>query len=91
MISVFHSVYAELLDRPQKRLSVVLIPFDFFVPIRNSHPTSSSSSSYEEEEEAMEEEEDFFKKTSPPLSVIYEESSDIWVNVSTHVLYSLII
>nr|XP_022310084.1 dipeptidyl peptidase 9-like [Crassostrea virginica] len=80
-------VYAELLDRPQKRLSVVLIPFDFFVPIRNSHPTSSSSSSYEEEE-AMEEEEDFFKKTSPPLSVIYEESSDIWVN--THdILYFL--
>lgn len=64
----YFSMYAELLDRQQKRMSLVLIPVDFFVPIRQFS------------DEDMEE--DVFGRNIPPLSVLYEESSEIWVNVS---------
>lgn len=59
-------MYAELLDRQQKRMSLVLIPVDFFVPVRQFS------------DEDMEE--DVFGRNIPPLSVLYEESSEIWVN-----------
>lgn len=61
-------MYAELLDRQQKRMSLVLIPVDFFVPVRQFS------------DEDMEE--DVFGRNIPPLSVLYEESCEIWVNVS---------
>lgn len=64
----YFSMYAELLDRQQKRMSLVLIPVDFFVPVRQFS------------DEDMEE--DVFGRNIPPLSVLYEESSEIWVNVS---------
>ncbi|XP_056002526.1 dipeptidyl peptidase 9-like isoform X2 [Ostrea edulis] len=59
-------VYAELLDRQQKHLSLVLIPVDFFVPVR----------SFADEEMNV----DLVRGSVPSLSVIYEERSDIWVN-----------
>ncbi|XP_062605646.1 dipeptidyl peptidase 9-like [Saccostrea cucullata] len=59
-------VYAELLDREQKHLSVVLIPVDFFVPVQ----------SFGDEDMNV----DSIRKAFPSLSVIYEENSDIWVN-----------
>lgn len=61
-------MYAELLDRQQKRMSLVLLPVDFFVLVRQFS------------DEDMEE--DVFGRNIPPLSVLYEESSEIWVNVS---------
>lgn len=64
----YFSMYAELLDRQQKRMSLVLIPVDFFVPVRQFS------------DEDMEE--DVFGRNIPPLSVLYEESCEIWVNVS---------
>uniref|UniRef100_K1RE36 Dipeptidyl peptidase 8 n=2 Tax=Magallana gigas TaxID=29159 RepID=K1RE36_MAGGI len=59
-------VYAELLDRQQKRMSLVLIPVDFFVPVRQFSDDDM--------------EEDVFGRNIPPLTVLYEESSEIWVN-----------
>lgn len=64
----YFSVYAELLDRQQKRMSLVLIPVDFFVPVRQFSDDDM--------------EEDVFGRNIPPLTVLYEESSEIWVNVS---------
>lgn len=67
-LEFYFSVYAELLDRQQKRMSLVLIPVDFFVPVRQFFDDDM--------------EEDVFGRNIPPLTVLYEESSEIWVNVS---------
>lgn len=62
-----HSAWAILLDRPQTRLQIVLIPPTLFVApykdVSEHHRLSDSAS-----------------ECVTPL-VIYEETTDIWINV----------
>ncbi|XP_063439501.1 dipeptidyl peptidase 9-like isoform X1 [Mytilus trossulus] len=60
-------VYAQLMNRPQMRLSLILIPMECFIPV--AMDTDVEMSDYD------------YNMNYPPLQVIYEDFSDVWVNV----------
>lgn len=60
-------VYAQLMNRSQMRLSLILIPMECFIPV--AMDTDVEMSEYE------------YSTNYPPLQVIYEDFSEIWVNV----------
>ncbi|KAK3095569.1 hypothetical protein FSP39_016187 [Pinctada imbricata] len=59
-------VYAQLMNRQQTRLSLVLIPVECFIPISESNDTEMDIDPY--------------SKSYLPLTVIYEDKSDVWIN-----------
>ena len=69
MLYLICSVYVQMVDRKQSRLCLALVPVDCFVPV-TSDPEMELS--YYQE----------CNTTYPPIQVIYEDTSDIWINVS---------
>ena len=65
-VCVLHSVYAQLMDRSQQRLCMLLIPLECFMPFSDADVDMHS----------------FDRTCYPPVQCIYEESSPIWINVS---------
>lgn len=61
-------VYVQIMNRQQTRLALVLIPLECFIPV-NSDPDMELNYYYE------------CTNNYPPLQVIYEDTSDIWINV----------
>lgn len=69
-------VWAQLLDRQQKFLQLVLIPFESFCnEPYNSNPSSMESISEKHLWEVM------MNKSSKPIQVIYTERTNQWINV----------
>ena len=65
-VCVLRSVYAQLMDRSQQRLCMLLIPLECFVLFSDADVDMHS----------------FDRTRYPPVQCIYEESSPIWINVS---------
>lgn len=72
MIICACSVYVQLLDRAQQKLQLVLIPVECFC----------SSNSLQDLVMEMEDVPAAYLSL-PPIQVIYEDTSAIWVNVSS--------
>ena len=66
-LSFPHSVWAQLLDRSQQRLILVLIPLSLFIPVKKDN-----SMDY-----------DGFHDPSESMQVLIDESCEVWINVST--------
>lgn len=78
--NVFCRVWTQLLDRKQQRTAIIYIPlskFDVVVSERTSNPTTGNCSETDVE----------MRDPSHPVSqqnglkILYEETSDIWINV----------
>lgn len=68
LFPLYHSAWAVLLDRPQQRLHLVLIPTLLFIPATK------------DENERIKFVEAMPENVHP--HIIYEEITDIWINVS---------
>lgn len=69
--SLTHSVYAQLLDRPQNKMQMILIPADSFI-----------SSEGATDDEKIKDLSHGSSAASADIQVIYEDTSSIWINVS---------
>ena len=65
------------MNRSQMRLSVILIPLECFIPVATD--TDVEMPEYD------------YSTSYPSLQVIYEDYSDVWVNVSVSYLILLLI
>ena len=66
-------VYAQLMNRSQMRLSVILIPLECFIPVATD--TDVEMPEYD------------YSTSYPSLQVIYEDYSDVWVNVHDNLYF----
>lgn len=70
-----HSGWAVLLDRSQRRLQLVLLPPDLFIPVTDD---------LAQRQESL----DAVPSNTQPY-IIYEETTDVWINVSFFKMLSL--